>query len=324
MKYTACPLYGIPSKKILKYVLHIKNGDLLKQDYVVSMVSPYVDKSKKPRLIEPPKAELKTVQKRIKTLLGKIKVPDNVFSGIKGKSYSDNARQHLGKNTRNLYKIDLTAFFPSISRETVYRFFFEDLCCSPDVAKVLTDLTTVDLKKLDQKGLLEVYDFLAAKGVKCYNHLISGSPASQILSYLVNHKMFDELQALSDKNHVIMTVYVDDVVFSSEHKISSDFRKSVLALIQKYNYQVSQKKVKGYSRAYPKLVTGVIINSDGKATVKNSLRKKIVTEFEHLRNNPTDKNSRQRLRGLVTAARQVDKSAYPNIWRFAFEKFIKE
>ena len=307
MKYTDCPLYGIQSKKMLKYVLHIKDGDLLKQDYVVSMISPYVDMSKKPRLIEPPQAELKTVQKRIKTLLGKIEVPDNVFSGIKGKSYSDNARQHLGEGTRNLYKIDLTAFFPSISRETVYRFFFEDLCCSPDVAEVLTNLTTIDLKKLDQKFLSEVYDFLAAKGVKCYNH-----------------KMFDELQALSDNNDVIMTVYVDDVVFSSEHNISSEFRKTVLSLIQKYNYQVSRKKVKGYSRTYPKLVTGVIINSEGKATVKNSLRKKIMFEHEYLRNNPTDKKSRQRLRGLVTAARQVDKSAYPNIRKFAFEKFVKE
>ena len=136
--------------------------------------------------------------------------------------------------------------------------------------------------------------------------------------------MFDELQALSDNNDVIMTVYVDDVVFSSEHKISSEFRKTVLSLIRKYNYQVSRKKVKGYSRAYPKLVTGVIINSEGKATVKNSLRKKIMVEHEYLHNNPTDKKSRQRLRGLVTAARQVDKSAYPNIRKFAFEKFIKE
>ena len=77
--------------------------------------------------------------------------------------------------------------------------------------------------------------------------------------------------------------------------------------------------MKGYSRTYPKLVTGVIINSAGKATVKNSLRKKIMFEHKYLRNNPTDKKSRQRLRGLVTAARQVDKSAYPNIRKFAFD-----
>lgn len=324
MKYTDCPLYGIQSKKILKYILHIKNEDLLKQERVVLMISPYVDRSKKPRLIEPPQAELKAVQKRIKTLLGKIEVPDNVFSGIKGRSYSDNARLHLGEGTRNLYKIDLTAFFPSISRETVYHFFFEDLCCSPDVAEILTNLTTVDLEKLNQKNLSEVYAFLADKGVKCHNHLISGAPTSQILSYLVNHKMFDELQALSNRHNATMTVYVDDVVFSSEHKISSEFRKSVLALIRKHNYQVSTKKVKGYSRAYPKLVTGVIINREGKATVKNSLRKKIVVEYEYLRKNPADKKSRQRLRGLVTAARQVDKSAYPNIRKFAFENFTKE
>ena len=82
MKYTACPLYGIQSKKMLKYILHIKNEDLLKQERVASMISPYVDRSKKPRLIEPPQAELKAVQKRIKTLLGKIEVPNNVFSGI--------------------------------------------------------------------------------------------------------------------------------------------------------------------------------------------------------------------------------------------------
>ena len=188
----------------------------------------------------------------------------------------------------------------------------------------MTNLTTIDLEKLNQGSLLEVYDFLANKGVKCYNHLISGAPTSQILSYLVNHKMFDELQSLSDKNNVTMTIYVDDVVFSSEHKISSEFRQSVLSLIKKYNYQVSRKKVKGYSKTYPKLVTGVIINSEGKATIKNALRKKIVVEYEHLRNNPTDTKSRQRLRGLVTAARQVDKSAYPNIRKFAFDSPTKE
>ena len=79
MKYTDCPLYGIQSKKMLKYILHIKSGNLLRQDCVVSMISPYIDKTKKPRLIEPPQAELKTVQKRMKTLLGKIQVPDNVL-----------------------------------------------------------------------------------------------------------------------------------------------------------------------------------------------------------------------------------------------------
>lgn len=178
---------------MLKYVLQIKNDDMLKQSNITSKIHPYIDKTKKPRLIEAPQAELKIVQRRIKTLLGKIQTPDNVFSGIKGKSYPENARMHIGGRKRNLYKTDLTAFFPSISREDVYQFFNNELCCSPDVSEVLTNLTTVSLERFPKEELTEVYDFLGQKGVHCYNHLISGAPTSQILSYLVNHKMFDEL-----------------------------------------------------------------------------------------------------------------------------------
>ena len=83
LKYSDCPLYGIRSKRMLKYVLQIKNDDMLKQSNITSKIHPYIDKTKKPRLIEAPQAELKIVQRRIKTLLGKIQTPDNVFSGIK-------------------------------------------------------------------------------------------------------------------------------------------------------------------------------------------------------------------------------------------------
>ena len=174
---------------MLKYVLHIKNGDLLRQDCVVSMISPYIDKTKKPRLIEPPQAELKTVQKRMKTLLGKIQVPDNVFSGIKGRSYSDNARLHLGKSKRNLYKIDLTAFFPSISRETVYRFFFEDFVADDGTQFRALKNGNVWFVAIMLRGFEEVY---AVDGDKRYlNQFI------ETLRYMWNHntnvnKLFDD------------------------------------------------------------------------------------------------------------------------------------
>jgi len=46
-------------------------------------------------------------------------------------------------------------------------------------------------------------------------------------------------------------------------------------------------------------------------------------EYEHLRNNPDDIKNLQWLRGLVTAARQIEKSAYPNIRKFAFDNPLK-
>ena len=318
MIYTDCPLYGLKSKKMLRRLLRIEDSKFLKQDYVASMVSPYIDKKGKPRLIEPPREELKIIQKRIKQMLGQIKVPDNVFSGIKGRSYADNAVMHTGENRRNLFKIDLTAFFPSISRETVYCFFCEDLCCSPDIAEILSNFTTIDLEKAQANCLDEIYGFLNSKGVTCKNHLISGAPTSQIMSYLVNHRMFEEMQKIADENDAVMTVYVDDVTFSSENRISKNFKDRIIAIVRKYDYQISKSKVKKYTKLYPKLVTGVVIDSDGKTVIKNSMREKIIKEHDHLRVHPDDMESRQRLRGLLTAARQVNKHAFPTIYKFAY------
>ena len=319
MIYTDCPLYGLKSKKLLKRLLRINNNQMMKQPHIASLVSPYIDKSGKPRLIEPPHEELKIIQKRIKNCLGRIIVPDNVFSGVKGKSYADNARFHVGNNRRNLYKIDLTAFFPSITRDTVYRFFAEDLLCSPDVAQLLADLTTIDLGKSSAKNIDEIYEFLKEKNVSSYNHLISGAPTSQILSYLVNHQMFDEMQKLADDNGITMTVYVDDVTFSSENRISKDFRDKIITIIRKYNYQISRKKVKRYTKLYPKLVTGVIIDAMGKPVLKNSMRQKIILTYNDLKTNPENTDLRMRLRGLLIAARQVNKDAFPTIYKFAFQ-----
>ena len=320
MIYTDCPLYGLKSKKMLKRLLRIEDSNFLKQAYIASMVSPYIDKSGKSRLIEPPREELKIIQKRLKQMLGQIIVPSNVFSGIKGRSYADNAVMHTGKNRRNLFKIDLTAFFPSISREVVYRFFHEDLCCSPDIAEILTNLTTIDIEKSQTKYLDEIYSFLDLKGISCKNHLMSGAPTSQIMSYLVNYQMFNEMQKVAEENDAMMTVYVDDVTFSSENHISKNFRDRVIAIVRKYGYQISRSKVKKYTKLYPKLVTGVIIDSNGKPVIKNSMREKIIKEYKYLREHPDDPVSRQRLRGLLTAARQVNKHAFPTIYRFAFDK----
>ena len=192
--------------------------------------------------------------------------------------------------------------------------------CSPDVAKILTNLTTIDLSKATLRDPESVYNFLAQKKVRCHNHLMSGAPTSQILSYLVNHSMFDELQLIADRNGITMTIYVDDVTFSCGQKISYRFKKEIKSVIQKNNFQLSKGKVKSYTKLYPKLVTGAIINAKGHLTVKNSLRKKIILEHNTLRRDPNSIESRRRLQGLITAARQIEKDIYPSIYRFAFDR----
>ena len=304
---------------MLRHLFHIDNSLLLKQKYVSKLLNPYIDYSKKPRLIEAPNGELKSAQKILKNYLYQIEVPDNIFSGIKGRSYVDNARYHTEKGRKNLFKIDLTAFFPSIKRSIVFNFFRNDLKCSSDIARILTNWTTVNLEETGSNNLDEIYGFLNKKGVTSKNHLISGAPTSQILSYLVNHDMFDEMQRVSDNNKITMTVYVDDVTFSSENRISGYFKNKILSIIKKFGYHVSKSKVKMYTKLYPKLITGVIIDSNGGLSIKNSLRYRIINEYKYLRTNPADNNRRKKLMGLLTAARQVDPNAFSTIYRFAFD-----
>ena len=285
------------------------------------MIEPYIDETGKPRIIEKPEDNLKTVQSRVKKLLYAIEVPDNVFSGVKGKSYAQNACWHKGN--KYVYKIDLTAFFPSITRDRVYSFFKDELQTSSDIAEFLTNVSTVDIDIANVKDMERINAFLNDKRVTTRNHLISGSPTSQILSYMVNHKMFDEMQRLCDKNGIVMTVYVDDVTFSSKNIISNHIRAKIKLIVKKYGYQLSTHKEVSYSKFYPKVITGAIVNKNGDISVRNSMRKNIIDEFEKLKNHPEDANVRRRLRGLVVAAQQVDSSAFPSIRNYAFDKKYK-
>ena len=165
----------------------------------------------------------------------------------------------------------------------------------------------------------KIHDFLKRKGTNHTNHLISGSPTSQILSYLVNQDMFNELQRLSDRNRISMTIYVDDVTFSGNCSISYSFKMRVYQIIKKYNFKLSDKN-KYYTEKYPKLVTGAIIDRDNHLRIRNRIQLSIITEFRKVRANPNDIESMNRLKGYLQAARQIDKKAFQGIYCYVYSQ----
>ena len=313
-------LYKQSSKKYLLNLLHIQDKRFLQQRYVSKHISPYIQSNPKPRLIEVPSKQLKSIQRRIKNELNKVIVPENIFSGVKGKSYIDNAKLHGGN--KYVFKIDLSSFFPCITRNTVYNFFIESLKTSPDIACILTNLLTVDLSQCAIEDSESIDNFFNSKKIKTSNHLISGSPASQILSYLVNHKMFDSLQEFCNKNDLTMSVYVDDITFSSQHVISHNQKEIIYKIISKHLYRLSRNKVKYYTKRYPKLVTGAVISSDGRLKIRNSLSRNIITEWKYFKQNPQDTQSKARLRGLIIAANQSEPGKFQNMYNFVQEASI--
>lgn len=315
MDYTNCKLYNIKSKKSLMYIIKIRDKKYYNQSLIAKEYNVFIDERLKPRLVEAPSYELKQIQRSIKLQLNQIKVPDYVFSGVKGKSYYDNALIHKGN--RYVYKIDLTAFFPCIHRDYVYLFFINELNTSPDIANILTNLTTVDLTLCSIKNVQKVETFYMQKKLRNSNHLATGSPTSPILSYLVNKPMFNEIYDLSSKNNIVMTIYADDVTFSSIDKISYQFKTIVNKIVTKYHYKISKPKVKSYTKHYPKLITGVVLDRNGNPVPRNSMRLKVKLEIAELKLHP--EKSKKRLQGLLTAIRQVNPGQYKNLYKFSKE-----
>lgn len=318
--YQSCPLYAIKSKKMLLQALGIQDKRWQKHTFVQKNISPFIDGTTKKRLVEAPSQQLKVIQKRIKNALIKCDFPDYVFSGIKGRSYIDNAKIHAG--TLFVYKIDLSAFFPNTSRDKVYRFFLTELKNSPDVANILTNLCTSDLSG-DIKNKDEIDLFLQEKGITQINHLCTGASPSPILSYLVNQAMFDEIKHICDANGIFMTIYVDDTIFSSKKEIDAKIRSKILDVVEKYGYRVSIKKVKYYKSNDVKKITGVVIRSDGTLDIPNKLRNKIRSRLETYKETG-DSSELNKLAGCVVAARQIDRCAYPSLVEYIAKERAKK
>lgn len=306
MNYKNCRLYGLKSKKQLLELLHIDRNIYCKSYFINSKIKPYIDINNegKKRLVEAPDVDLKKIQSYLLRDLQRIDFPNYVFSGIKGKCYIDNAKVH--SNYKFLFKIDISKFFPNISRDKIYKFYQNKLNMSPDIANILTNLITInlDMKNQQDKNIAIVNDYIKEYKIKSRNHLITGSPVSSIMSYLANVDMFEEIYRLSQINNIIMTVYVDDITFSSNHKIPCEFRTAVLNIITKNGYTVSKKKCKLYNIQSVKKVTGVILDKEGKMQVPNKLMLKTHNYIGEIKKGNTDivKN----LKGCLVATTSIN------------------
>lgn len=306
MIYKKCNLYGLKSKKKLLELLKINDRRIYsKSSFINAKIQPYVKKeNEKERLIEAPQGDIKYVQRKILKAIQKIPVPHYVFSGTKCKSSIDNAGEH--KHKKYLYKVDISKFFPSISRNKVYCFYLNKLNTSPDVANILTNFSTIDLdlKNQDSKNITAVNAFMKKNSILTRNHLMTGSPLSTLLSFWVNVDMFENLYRFSNKYGIKMSVYVDDIVFSSDNKMPSFFRKKIIEILNYNGYKVSPKKCKYYDRPSIKKVTGVILDKQGNMQVPNKLMKKTLDFWCEVKKG--DSTNINRLRGCLGVTTRIN------------------
>lgn len=273
MDLTTCKLYGIKRKRDIRVLLKINSKKNISQ--ICNLYKPYIANKGKKRLIEPiDSKELKSIQKRIQILLKDIKYDENIFSGIPGKSYIDNGLYHL--ESKYVVALDINKFFPNISREKVYKFFKNKLMNSSDVAEILTDLCTVNLEKISNLDN-NVLDYLKDNKIYQMKHIPTGSSISCIMSYLSNIDMFNEISNVAKISGCKVSIYVDDVVISSNKMINNEIINKIISIIKRNGYNIQKKKLKKYYSNEFKRVTGNIISKDGnKLVLPNKIRYRII------------------------------------------------
>lgn len=245
---------------------------------------------KKPRLIQNPNNDLKKLQRRILKLLNKIQTPEYLFSATKGLTYIDNAKRH--KNFRFTYCIDIKNFYQSTTSKQVQAFFLNEMKCSDNVSLILTSLACY-------------HD----KTTKC-PILPTGGPASPILSFWVNRKMFDNLYKFALDYKLTMTVYVDDVTFSGT-TISMKMKEQIKSIISSYN--LTPHKPKYYGPQEWKVITGGAVKG-GVIKPPTQLKAKLrIASYELMRQSPKSESLKLSVRGLASSIAQFDHVAQGRI-----------
>lgn len=205
------------------------------------------------RIINPPKPELKTIQKRINAyLVEHIQMPNYAFGGVKGKDNIQNARFHKGQ--KFVFQSDLKDFFPFITNKMVYVMFVEN-GFSPDVASILTKLTTF-------KG-----------------HLPQGAPTSTTIANLVFKPVGNEIQSIAEREGLRFTTFVDDVTISSQQ----DFKDVVPDIIETIQPEIPRGfKVSHGKTSYKSGITEItgVKMLNNSMTITDKLKAKIEAEGE--------------------------------------------
>ncbi len=270
------PLYKIAGKGQLETTLRIQLGQL---DRLLSSDNYRVWKNDKNREIQQPIKWLAQVHKRIGSLLARIEVPDYVFSQ-KGRSYADNARQHTGNVP--LGKTDISKFYPSTTRQMVWRMFSHEFKCANDIADILADLCCYQ-----QKGLP------------------TGSPLSGYVAFFAALPMFNKIHNTAEKNGSRMTVYVDDITLSGP-TVTKRLISEVRETVRQHGLKTKQAKTKTFPAGAPKTVTGaVIVGND--VRLPNPRHKKIWETRCAIQNATGDERKRlmRSLKGRLQEAEQI-------------------
>ena len=201
------------------------------------------------------------LDKKIRGVKQKSIIP-YLHSAVKQRSYHTNAKTHIGD--KYVLAIDLKDFYPSVTKYKLYLFFKDKFNLSSDIAMFYSVLSTC---RSDDGSY----------------RLGQGLSQSATLAYLVNYSLFNYLYMIAKENDIDMSIYVDDVVFSSRKQITQSFIDRLFGIIKGNGMLIKRQKVHNYKKESVKNITGVYVNGN-KTRVANNKHLEFYTQYKYLKN----------------------------------------
>lgn len=188
---------------------------------------------RKTRDIDNPVGRLKWIQRRIhRRILRPLLLPSYLCGGVKGKSVLDSVRLHL--SARTLVTIDIKAFFPKIDNRQVFRVWRNLLKFSPEIAGILTRLTTFE------------------------RHLPQGAPTSTLLANLVLHNIDDPIREDCQRSTISYSTWIDDLAFSGDDP--QQVIPTVVKALSSVGLGISHRKLRIMGPGERKILMGIVLN----------------------------------------------------------------
>jgi len=178
---------------------------------------------------------LASLQRKIlDRILCRLSASDHAFGVIKGRGIRDNAIEH--RRARYVAKLDIKDFYPSIRHQKVYNFFIGQEC-SPDVSKILTQLTTWQYA------------------------LPLGAATSPFLADQIVCSVDGRIAGIARKHGLKYTRYVDDITISGEFELER-IAALIIRIISQAGFRIKRSKLEIYrpSDTKERIVTGVRID----------------------------------------------------------------
>lgn len=261
------------------------------------------------RTIAQPTPEIKLIQRwLIDNVLTSLPIHKVATAYRDGRSIADHAAVHT-KN-RFLLKMDFKDFFNSISVLDIRRYLVEVGKLSAEDAHIVSQL--VCWRDKDKKRLC----------------LSMGAPSSPHLSNVILYEFDKKIVQLCRVHKVAYTRYADDLAFSTNKKdVLAIIAQQVREVCNELEYpriQINEKKTVSISRAFKRVLVGLVLTPDGKVSLGRERKRRLRSELNRFTQDRLDEADIPALRGELAFAWSVEKEFVKSLVRqFGNDAFHK-